>query len=128
MGATMVLLVRVATLLAVLASCSGATGGEARPTPGEERATGPTPDEPSETVGEPEAPLREPDPDSRCGRALACCRAFVRAMPDVSEASACAGIFEVQDQAVADQRCGAMMGGWRTTLEHLSGEPPPTCQ
>src|SRR6185295_3522114 len=80
------------------------------------------PDPPAEEprAGEPVHP--EIDPGSSCGRALACCRAYCAAIPEVPEASACEGIYEALDAAPdPDARCRMMADGWGQALQHLRG-------
>lgn len=68
------------------------------------------------------------DPDSVCGRALACCEAYAAAIPNVVPEAACAGPAEATADADADERCRRMIAGWRETLELLPDvEPPPSC-
>ncbi|HJL18104.1 MAG TPA: hypothetical protein RMH99_20745, partial [Sandaracinaceae bacterium LLY-WYZ-13_1] len=74
------------------------------------------------------APAAAPDPGSACGRALACCRAYAEAVPNVVADSACAGPAEVADRPDADARCRAMAAGWRETLALLPDvDPPEAC-
>lgn len=110
----------VACLL--VASCSRANGGEPRP-----RAA-PEPAAVEETEAPAEPALPEPDPDSTCGHALACCRAYASAIPDVVEESACHGVLEAAAEEDPDARCRVMTAGWRQALEHLSGEAPEACR
>lgn len=105
-------------LLALLAlACSGANGAE--PPPIQPRSEEPAPEPPPEPEPAVSPTRAEPDPDSACGRALACCRAYASAVPDVVESSACAGVFEAAETG-ADARCDAMKEGWRQVLTHLS--------
>lgn len=116
---------RALVFLAFVAACSGASG-EPRATPSEESETSVEPvPEPTPAVQD---ERREPDPASTCGRALACCRAYVGAMPDVIEASACAGVFEASDAPDPDRRCRTMTTGWRRALERMQGEAPDGCR
>lgn len=118
-------LVISAALLAL--ACSGANGAEPRasePRPREE----PAQEEPVAPAPEPEVAARpEPASDSACGRALACCRAYTTAVPDVVESSACAGVYEAAESG-ADARCDAMKEGWRQALDALSGAPSDACR
>jgi hypothetical protein len=108
-------------------ACSGATGGEARTrgTPSEE---GPARTEPAPPAAGEQHPRREPSPGSVCDLALACCRAYTSAVPDVVESSACAGVYEALDLADADARCERMRTGWRSAFEHLDVEVPESCR
>ncbi|MCZ7687298.1 MAG: hypothetical protein M5U28_54605 [Sandaracinaceae bacterium] len=101
------------------ATCSGANGAEPRPEPAE------VPAEPPAGPSAREEELPEPDPSSTCGRALACCRAYAAAIPDVVEASACRGVFEAAS-AEDERRCRAMSRGWREALARL-GDAPEAC-
>jgi hypothetical protein len=102
------------------ASCSGASGSEPR------HATEPaSPSEPTPSGEEDAVP--EPDPSSTCGRALACCRAYARAIPDVVEQSACSGVLDAAPTPQAEPRCRAMATGWRQALELLV-EAPDACR
>ena len=113
--------IALAALLVAL-GCSGVT---------EPRASAPRPREEAASREEPapEAELArvEPDPDSACGRALACCRAFAVTLPHVIEASACAGVYEAADTADPDRRCDAMKEGWRQALASLPEAPVDAC-
>ncbi|HEY8432256.1 MAG TPA: hypothetical protein VIL20_27980 [Sandaracinaceae bacterium] len=104
------------------AACSGANGSaEPRPRPEPERPVAPAREE------EPAAPsLPDPDPASTCGRALACCRAYAAAIPDVVEDSACRGVREAASEGNADARCRAIAEGWRQALA-LRGGAPEEC-
>lgn len=107
-----------------LVGCSGATGGEPRPRAlhGEEATPEPAP------VVNPLPPPPEPEAGSPCARALACCRAYVGAVPDVVEQSACAGVFEALELEAPDVRCDGMREGWRQALAHLEDEDPESCR
>jgi hypothetical protein len=106
------------TIALVLAACSGGAN-EARTTGNEEA-------DPQTT--EDEAPRPEIDPETACGRTLACCRAYAAAIPNVVEDSACAGVYEALVADDADARCQRMSAGWREALTHLSGEAPAVCE
>ena len=68
------------------------------------------------------------DPDTACGRALACCRAFAEATPNVLAEHACVGPAEASTADDADERCARMTEGWRVALERNPDvEPPGAC-
>lgn len=106
-----------------LSACSGANG-ENRPTDPAELGEDVESGEPVEQDTRPHI-----DPDTACGRALACCRAFCGAFPNVVENSACAGVYEALESPDPDARCRAMCAGWRQALERLSEDrtPPAEC-
>lgn len=111
--------IALASLLS--ATCSGARDAEPRPEP----AVVP----PERAAPEPSAredALPEPEPSSTCGRALACCRAYAAAIPDVVEASACRGVFEAASSE-DERRCRAMTRGWGEALARL-GDAPEACR
>jgi hypothetical protein len=83
--------------------------------------------EATETAQGEDAPHAPIDPSTACGHALACCRAYAHAMPDVVERSACAGIYDALDQPEPDQHCRMMTAGWRDALVHLNGSAPADC-
>lgn len=112
----------LATLL-VMGACSGEEAArDPEPTGGAEQSQ--TETERAEPTVEHE-PL---DPDTACGRAEACCRAFAAAMPNVVAESACVGPREVHERADADARCDAMRAGWSEALTLRSGEAPEACR
>jgi len=68
------------------------------------------------------------DPETPCGRALTCCRAFAEVTPHVDPAAACAGPIEATHYDDADARCDRLRIGWRVALEDHEGvEPPDAC-
>lgn len=113
-----------ALALLVAFGCSGANGDH-------------DPQEPSDPVadedpGSPpveEDPRPPVDPDTVCGRALACCRAYAAAIPNVVEESACAGIYDAIEGPSPDASCARMSRGWREALARMSedGSAPPEC-
>ena len=113
----------LATLL-VMGACSGEEAArEPEPTGGAEESQSDT----ERTL--PPALEHDPlDPDSACGRAEACCRAFAAAIPNVVAESACVGPREVHERADADVRCDAMRAGWREALTLQTGEAPDACR
>lgn len=107
--------------------------GVAAPGCGESRAASVEPTSaPSSDAPSPSPEEREPiamlDPDSDCGRAELCCRAYADAIPNVVAASACVGPREASEMRDAADRCRRMRDGWRAALEHLgSGDLPAAC-
>jgi hypothetical protein len=102
----------LAALAILIAACSG-SANDAHTT-GAREADPRAPNEPS--VDRPEI-----DPESVCGRSLACCRAYAQAIPNVVEDSACAGVYEALGTEDPDARCENMKAGWREALVHLNG-------
>ncbi|MCC6877579.1 MAG: hypothetical protein IT378_24945 [Sandaracinaceae bacterium] len=82
---------------------------------------------PREDEAEPEPPPEPPQLPPACERALACCRAYVRAMPEglIVEASACAGIPEARAAPDPAARCQLLIDGWRQALEHMPDATVP---
>jgi hypothetical protein len=114
-----------AFVLAMLLGCSGANGEHRPHEPNDPPLVDP---DPTPRVDDPD-PRPPVDPETACGRALACCRAYARAIPSVVEDSVCAGIYEAIERDDADARCGRMARGWREALQRLSedGTAPAEC-
>ncbi len=113
----------VSVVFCALAACSGS--GNERATSGSEQAERTSAQE-DRSADEPDRPAV--DPESSCGHALACCRAYANAMPNVVERSACEGVYEALELPDPDARCGAMTVGWRDALVHLTANAPAECE
>ena len=98
--------------------------------PGEEdRPSAAEAETPEGRVEEPEASaLPTLDPETACGRALACCEAFAAAFENVVASSACRGPVDASEAEDAAARCDRMTLGWRVALErHETASPPTAC-
>ena len=112
------------TALLAMGACSGEEAvPEPAPTGGDEEPT----EHPSPPPPEPAPELPQLDPETACGRALGCCRAFVEIVPNAVESSACAGPLESADTPDADPHCEMMAAGWGETLRLARGEAPASC-
>ena len=69
------------------------------------------------------------DPESPCGRAARCCRAWASEMPNVEGDVACAGPAEDASAPDAAARCQRMLTGWREALVlmHPDDALPDAC-
>lgn len=100
---------------------------DAAPAPAPEPLGGPVPHEATEHPERaPELPAL--DPESVCGRAQACCRAFAEVTPNVDASAACAEPADAAGAEDADARCRRMIIGWAAALEaHEGVEVPEVC-
>lgn len=69
--------------------------------------------------------------DSVCGRAQACCEAYVNALsantPGLSVETTCASLQQLQGTPAADTSCQSAIDGWRQGLEAAQMEVPSDC-
>ena len=118
----------VVALAVAMAGACGAHETEPERTGGDEqlpRAPG-TDTEPE--ADEPEPPVLAPlEPSSVCGRAQACCRAFVEVTPNARLGAACAGPAEAS-ALEDDEACERMRRGWAQVLAlRADVEAPGAC-
>jgi hypothetical protein len=70
--------------------------------------------------------------DSVCGRAAACCEAYVNALsentPGLSVEQTCASVQNLQNTPGSDTACQSAIDGWRQGLEAAQMEVPGPCQ
>lgn len=111
-----------ALTLSLLAGCSGRV---------ETAPHAPSVQRPHVEVARPElAPPPLPlDPESPCGRAERCCRAWAAEMPSVEADVACGGPAEDASATDGDARCERARVGWREALGllHPDAELPEAC-
>jgi hypothetical protein len=70
--------------------------------------------------------------DGVCGRAAACCEAYVNALsanqPGLSVETTCASVQNLQNSPGGDSACQNAINGWRTGLQAAQMEVPGPCQ
>jgi len=70
--------------------------------------------------------------DSVCGRAAACCEAYVNALsentPGLSVEQTCASVQNLQNTPGSDTACQSAIDGWRQGLEAAQMDVPGACQ